>query len=76
MKKIKICLSGSGNVGHHFVKLLNERHDLLKIQYGLDLKIYALAGSRGGVVSSSLLDLDTVKNIWEPWSTAFPGCSG
>ena len=76
MRKIKICLSGLGNVGHHFVKLLNERHDLLKNQYNLDLQLHAIAGSRGGVLSSSDITRKVVKSSSnrESWSIAFPGC--
>ncbi len=75
MKRVKICLAGPGNVGKHFVKLLIERNELFKKQYGIDLQLFAVAGSKGGVISSSPLDLEKVYHYerQEPWKDYFPG---
>ncbi len=75
MKKVKICLSGLGNVGRHFVSLLIERRGLLQSKYGLDIELFAVSCSDGGIVSSSPLDLETVysHSRQQSWTSSFPG---
>ncbi len=75
MKKVKICLSGLGNVGRHFIRLLIERREMLQGKYGLDIELIAVSCSDGGLVSSSPLELDTVCDYsrQQPWASSFPG---
>ncbi len=75
MKKVKICLSGLGNVGRHFIKLLIERREMLQGKYGLDIELIAISCSDGGLVSTSPIDLNAIYDYsrQQPWALSFPG---
>ncbi len=63
MKNISICLAGLGNVGSQFIKLLQERQDLIKSKYGFVLEINAVALRSGGIISSAPLDLNLLLEL-------------
>jgi len=75
MKKVKICLSGLGNVGLHFIRLLIERREMLQGKYGLDIELLAVSCSDGGIISSVPLDLEIVCDYsrQESWASSFSG---
>jgi homoserine dehydrogenase len=48
MKRYNFCLLGFGNVGHNMVKLLHEKSDVLRDEYGVDWRITGVATRRMG----------------------------
>ena len=59
---MKLVLIGYGGVGKAFIKLLIDKHEKLKSE-GLDIKVRGILSSKGGVVSSDLLDLREVISV-------------
>jgi homoserine dehydrogenase len=62
MKK-RIILSGYGNVGREFVRLLNEKYFHIRKKYDLELILSGVIGSRGCVFNSSGLDLKLLYSL-------------
>jgi len=60
-----IVLTGVGNLGRRFARLLADKHDGLRARYGLDFRIVGAADTRGAAVASDGLDgkaLDEIKS--------------
>lgn len=59
----RIILSGYGNVGREFVRLLNEKKFYIRKKYDLELILGGVIGSRGCVFNSSGLDLKLLYSL-------------
>jgi len=59
-RKVRIAISGLGNLGRRFIELARDKHVELRERYDLDLVIVAAAGSRGVAQDSEGLDLGLV----------------
>jgi homoserine dehydrogenase len=42
MKTVNIILMGFGNVGQAFLRVAQEKKELCRIRYGLDVKFYSI----------------------------------
>ncbi|WP_186577086.1 homoserine dehydrogenase [Aquibacillus kalidii] len=62
---IPIALLGLGQVGRNFISLLLEKKELLKLEYGLDISLVAVADSSGAVIDRTGLDLKKIIDIKE-----------
>ncbi len=56
--KIRLVLLGTGNVGRQFIKLLQEKGQVLKQDYALDIKIVGALDSQGGAACEGPDGLD------------------
>ena len=59
-RTVRIAISGLGNLGTRFIKLISDKHAKLRESYGLDLRIVAAADSRGAAQDPRGLDLDLI----------------
>ena len=57
MKRVGLALVGLGNVGRRFIRLLNERDDMLREKYGLAFSVHCVVDSSGVAVSDDGFDL-------------------
>ena len=55
--RLTLCLSGFGNIGRHFIALLQERRPYLLARHGLDLQLVAITGSSGSLHDPAGIDL-------------------
>ncbi len=63
--EVKVCLSGFGNVGRHFARLVSERAPEISKKYGFELSLRAVAELNGGVLSSGPIDISELLRCWE-----------
>ncbi|HDL86445.1 MAG TPA: homoserine dehydrogenase [Candidatus Acetothermia bacterium] len=59
-KTIRIAISGLGNLGTRFIKLISDKKTELRERYDLDLVIVAVADSRGAAQDPRGLGLDLI----------------
>ena len=58
MKTLDLALLGFGNAGQAFARLLLEKHDAIAVQYGVDVRVTAIAtGRHGSWVDPNGIDL-------------------
>ena len=81
MKRINIVLLGYGRVGKAFIRLIQQKRDVCRSRYKIDLRIGVVLNSRGGLFlpsgqqgNASLLDLASGLNlegfpVWQPGLT-------
>lgn len=62
MKCINGILIGFGNIGHSFVNVLNIKKNLIKEQYGLDIRLKAVIGSRYAIIEEQGIDLQRLSS--------------
>lgn len=60
MKQVNIIISGLGNIGSRFVGVLHRKQQILRDQYGLDVRLVAAVDVEGGAVDANGLDLGAV----------------
>ena len=60
MKKVRIVLSGLGNLGLRFVEIIGEKREKIRDRYGLDLLIVGAADSRGIAYDPAGLDPNVI----------------
>lgn len=61
MKTLKLALLGFGNCGKAFAKLLIEKHKDIEEQYGIDVKVIAIATARkGNIICKDGIDLSLI----------------
>ncbi len=56
MQEVNVALSGVGNIGRSFLRLLIDKEALLATRYGLRLKLVAAADSSGAALAADGLD--------------------
>lgn len=61
--KRKIVLSGLGNVGREFIRLIYENREAIKQKYDLELVIAGILGSKGCIYRDEGLDLKLLYNL-------------
>ena len=59
-RRVRIAISGLGNLGARFIELVRDKHVELRERYNLDLVIVGAADSRGAAQDLEGLDLDLV----------------
>ncbi|MEA3238362.1 MAG: homoserine dehydrogenase [Candidatus Bipolaricaulota bacterium] len=59
-RTVRIAISGLGNLGTRFIKLISDKQAKLRERYNLDLQIVAAVDSRGAVQDPHGLDLDLI----------------
>lgn len=71
---MRLCLSGFGNVGRHFVRLLAERRAEIGRRYGIALELTAMASSAGSILSPGPLDLERLLGLGRDpgWAAGYP----
>ncbi len=57
MKIYRLILTGLGNVGRNMLRILDTQADLLRDQYGVQLRVVGVADSTGAAVNPNGLDL-------------------
>lgn len=65
MKTLDLYLVGLGNVGRNFLRILESKHARLAAQYGLALRVVAIADSSGVAVNRAGFDPATVRTTKE-----------
>lgn len=60
MKQYRAILTGLGNVGLNFLRLLVEREAVLQTRYGMSIKIVGVADSSGILTSERGLDIEQI----------------
>ncbi|HEX32682.1 MAG TPA: homoserine dehydrogenase, partial [Candidatus Acetothermia bacterium] len=61
-RTVRIAISGLGNLGARFIKLMLDKRNELRDRYDLDLVIVAAVDSRGAAQDPCGLDLNLVLN--------------
>jgi homoserine dehydrogenase len=59
-KVINIILMGFGNVGQAFLRILEEKNELCRSHYGLDLRVLSVFRSSGAFFSSQPMEIDKI----------------
>lgn len=57
MRHVTIVVTGLGRVGSAFVRLIEEKADVCRLRYGLDLELHAVIRREGGLFSHKRLGL-------------------
>ena len=75
-RTVRIAISGLGNLGARFIKLMLDKRNELRDRYDLDLVIVAAVDSRGAAQDPRGLDLNLVLNTKESTGTIgnYPRC--
>ncbi len=60
--EIKIALVGLGNVGKEFIKLIEERRDLIENRYGINVKTVSIIGRQVSIHDERGLNLNSIIN--------------
>jgi len=60
MKRINIVLMGFGHVGQAFLRIVQEKKELCRMRYGLDVRICSVFRRAGALFSSRPLDIDRI----------------
>ena len=63
MKTYRLILTGLGNVGRNFLRILHTQADVLRDRYGVALVIVAVADSSGGAMNPDGLDVLAMHEI-------------
>ncbi len=64
MKHVRLVLIGFGVVGQGFARLLSDKHNLLKQQFGLDIALVGVANARHGFIyREDGLDIQTLLEL-------------
>ncbi len=58
--QLKLALSGFGNVGRNFIKLVEEKQAEIARRYNLELRVVTVAGRQGSVHNAQGLDLQSL----------------
>jgi homoserine dehydrogenase len=67
MKRVKIVLAGFGNVGKGFLQVLQEKKQLCRSRYNLDIELHSIFRRGGALLSSRALN---IKEILEKYSSS------
>ncbi len=62
-KEINLVIIGFGVIGKGFAEVLADKHDFLRANYGVDLKVTAICERDGSVVCKKGIDLDNVVEL-------------
>jgi len=60
MRRVNAVLSGLGNIGSRFVGVLDRKRDVLRDQYGVDVRLVGAADVGGGAIAPEGLELAPV----------------
>ncbi len=63
MRRMKIALTGLGNVGRNFVNLLADKKNRLRKEYGLDVRLVSVVDLKGAVKDEEGLNLQKVSTL-------------
>ena len=58
--ELKICLIGMGNVGTHFLKLLKEKQESVRVKFNFNTKLVAIFEHDGALINSDGIDLNNL----------------
>ena len=72
---VRIAISGMGNLGRRFVRLISDKHAELRERYALDLTLIAAADSRGAAYDPQGLNPDLILRTKDRTGTVgdYPG---
>lgn len=77
MRRISAIIQGLGNIGNRFVGVLQDKGDLLRDHYGLDVRIVGAADTGGAAHNPDGLDLGQLKALGRQQSVAtLPNTNG
>lgn len=61
--QVRLAVIGLGNVGKRFLELVQNKHDLIKNRYDLDLVVTAAGDTSGGAEYFKALDITTILDL-------------
>ena len=63
MRQVNIIISGLGNIGSRFVGVLERKHQVLRDQYGLDVRLVGAIDVEGAITDHDGLDLAQIASL-------------
>ena len=75
METVRIVLIGAGNLGRRFCRIVADKHDALKRDRSLDLRLVGVADSRGAALDPNGMDGNALADLKESGDSvaALPG---